>query len=146
VSFAGTFAVGCSGRKARGLRVVVVQQKEERQQKETPPFVSQWSPTCVLEKALSCLTSLIGREAVYPGWYERFWKREAESLHYILLPILRKHTEHPVGSVVSAMQQCLKLAVQCSNCTYTSTSIIPNAKYKCSVFVLESGKKSTTTA
>ena len=40
-------------------------------QKATPPFVSQWSPTCVLEKALSCLTSLIGREAVEPGWYER---------------------------------------------------------------------------
>ena len=78
---------------------VGVQQKGERQQKETPPFVSQWSPTCVLEKALSCLTSLIGREAVYPGWYERFWKREPQTLHYILLAFW-KHTEHAVVSVV----------------------------------------------
>ena len=38
----------------------------------TSLFVSRWSPTLVLEKALSCLTSLIGREAVEPGWYERY--------------------------------------------------------------------------
>ncbi len=43
-------------------------------QKVTSLFVSRWSPTLVLEKALSCLTSLIGREAVEPGWYERYWK------------------------------------------------------------------------
>ena len=72
-------------------------------QKATPPFVSQWSPTCVLEKALSCLTSLIGREAVYPGWYERFWKREPQTLQYILLAFLETHR--------TRRRQC---CVQCS--------------------------------
>ena len=47
----------------------------------TSPFVSVWSPTTVLERALSCLTALIGREVALPGWYERnrqkvvgYWK------------------------------------------------------------------------
>ena len=42
-----------------------------KMQKITSPFVSVWSPTTALERALPCLTVLIGREVALPGWFER---------------------------------------------------------------------------
>lgn len=50
----------------------ICQEAATKKMEVTSLFVSRWSPTLVLEKALSCLTSLIGREAVEPGWYERY--------------------------------------------------------------------------
>ena len=54
------------GWKTKPARTQQISTKKNRQ-KVTSLFVSRWSPTLVLEKALSCLTSLIGREAVEPG-------------------------------------------------------------------------------
>ena len=61
-----------------GLLWLFVATKTHRFKKITSPFVSVWSATTALERALSCLTALIRREVALPGWHERNRKQAAD--------------------------------------------------------------------